>query len=132
LYYRCFAAELVTDGYAPFGETVLAVSEPDFSRQIRARSELSSQRAQAVRSAGRRLPSADHQGSVSGILDSFPMPDGAENLIRRLIGGDEDAPAELDVEARTSTSPTLLVAAALLARTARPAGPCGSSRRHET
>lgn len=44
------------------------------------------------------------------------MPDDAENLIRRLIGGDEDAPAEIGVEARTSTSPTLLVAAALLAR----------------
>lgn len=47
------------------------------------------------------------------------MPDDAENLIRRLIGGDEDASAEIDVEARTSTSPTLLVAAALLAREPR-------------
>ena len=43
------------------------------------------------------------------------MPDDAENLIRRLIGGDEEAPAEIEDEAMTSTSPTLLVAAALLA-----------------
>ncbi len=44
------------------------------------------------------------------------MPDDAENLIRRLIIGDEDAPAEILYVARTSTSPTLLVAAALVAR----------------
>ena len=43
------------------------------------------------------------------------MPDDAESLIRRLIGGDKDAPAEILDEARTSTSPILLVAAALLA-----------------
>ena len=43
------------------------------------------------------------------------MPDDAESLIRRLIGGDADAPAEIEDEARTSTSPTLLVAAAMLA-----------------
>ena len=47
------------------------------------------------------------------------MPDDAETLVRRMIGGDEEAPADILDAAGTSTSPTLLVAAALLAREPR-------------
>ena len=43
------------------------------------------------------------------------MPDDTDTLIRRLIGGDERAAAEILDASRTTTSPTLLVAAALLA-----------------
>jgi hypothetical protein len=42
------------------------------------------------------------------------MPEDAESLIRRMIGGDAEAPAQILDQARTSSSPTLLVAAALL------------------
>lgn len=44
------------------------------------------------------------------------MPDDLDNLIRRLIGGDDRAAAEILDRAATATSPVLLVAAALLAR----------------
>jgi hypothetical protein len=43
------------------------------------------------------------------------MPEDIENLLHRLIGGDEAAPAEILVRARTCNSPALLVAAALIA-----------------
>lgn len=43
------------------------------------------------------------------------MPEDIENLLHRLIGGDRAAPAEILDRARTCNSPTLLVAAALLA-----------------
>ena len=43
------------------------------------------------------------------------MPDDTDHLIRRLIGGDEAAPVEILDRARSSRSPILLVAAALLA-----------------
>ncbi|WP_432833128.1 hypothetical protein [Dactylosporangium sp. CA-092794] len=42
------------------------------------------------------------------------MPDDIDHLIRRLIGGDEQARAELLDRAATAGSPLLLVAAALL------------------
>jgi hypothetical protein len=43
------------------------------------------------------------------------MPDDIENLIRRLIGGDDNVATEILDRAPTDHSPTLLVAAALLA-----------------
>jgi hypothetical protein len=43
------------------------------------------------------------------------MPDDIENLIRRLIGGADDAAAEILDRAATDNTPALLVAAALLA-----------------
>jgi hypothetical protein len=43
------------------------------------------------------------------------MPDDIDKLIRRLIGGDDEAAAEILDRATTGTSPVLLVAAALLA-----------------
>lgn len=43
------------------------------------------------------------------------MPDDNEHLLHRLIGGDQQAPAQIAARAGTSTSPALLVAAALLA-----------------
>lgn len=43
------------------------------------------------------------------------MPDDTDHLIRRLIGGDEAAPRQILDRARSSRSPILLVAAALLA-----------------
>jgi hypothetical protein len=42
------------------------------------------------------------------------MPDDIENLIRRLVGDDQEAAAQILHRARTDNSPTLLVAAALL------------------
>jgi hypothetical protein len=42
------------------------------------------------------------------------MPEDIGNLLRRLIGGDADAPAAILDRATTSRSPALLVAAALL------------------
>lgn len=44
------------------------------------------------------------------------MPDDNTALLRHLIVGDPDAPAEVLQRAATSTSPSLLVAAALLAK----------------
>jgi len=43
------------------------------------------------------------------------MPDDIESLLRRLIGGNPQAPAAILDRASTSCSPALLVAAALLA-----------------
>lgn len=43
------------------------------------------------------------------------MPTDIEVLLRRLIGGDDTAPAEILDRARTNDSPGLLVAAALVA-----------------
>ncbi|HTJ34091.1 MAG TPA: hypothetical protein VL738_12755 [Dactylosporangium sp.] len=43
------------------------------------------------------------------------MPDDIDRLIRRLIGGDERAAAEIHERSRTEAAPVLLVAAALLA-----------------
>jgi hypothetical protein len=43
------------------------------------------------------------------------MPSPTETLVRRLIGGDREAAAEVSREAATAQSPLLLVAAALVA-----------------
>ena len=51
------------------------------------------------------------------------MPPDIEVLLLRLIGGDATAPGEILDRARTSESPALLVAAALV--TAQPAEPAG-------
>ncbi len=48
------------------------------------------------------------------------MPTDIEVLVRRLIGGDDTAPAEILDRALTSDSPRLLVAAALVAETPEP------------
>ena len=45
------------------------------------------------------------------------MPEDIKSLLRRLIGGDAQAPAAILDRATTSRSPPLLVAAALLADT---------------
>jgi hypothetical protein len=57
--------------------------------------------------AGRR------QRIISASQHSEPMPADIEVLLRRLIGGDDTAPAEILDRAHTSDSPRLLVAAAL-------------------
>jgi hypothetical protein len=59
--------------------------------------------------AGRR------QRIISASQHSEPMPADIEVLLRRLIGGDDTAPAEILDRAHTSDSPRLLVAAALVA-----------------
>lgn len=43
------------------------------------------------------------------------MPDSIQELLRRLVGGDEGVSGEILARARTSDSPVLLVAAALVA-----------------
>jgi hypothetical protein len=48
------------------------------------------------------------------------MPEDTEHLVRRLIGGDTEAATEILDSAATSTSPTLLVAAALVAAVPEP------------
>ena len=60
------------------------------------------------------MPSGRRQPIVSARFDSEVMPEDIENLLRRLIGGDAQAPAAILDRATTSRSPTLLVAAALL------------------
>jgi hypothetical protein len=66
-----------------------------------------------LRSSG--TPSRRRQWIVSAQFDSFLMPEDIESLLRRLIGGDAQAPAAILDRATTSCSPALLVAAALLA-----------------
>jgi hypothetical protein len=48
------------------------------------------------------------------------MPEDTEHLVRRLIGGDTEAATEILDSAATSTSPTLLVAVALVAAVPEP------------
>ena len=60
-------------------------------------------------------------GSSAPTEHSQLMPTDIEVLLRRLIGGDPTAPAEILDRARTTDSPALLVAAALVSRRARAA-----------
>ena len=64
-------------------------------------------------------------GSSAPTEHSERMPTDIEVLLRRLIGGDATAPAEILDRAETDDSPALLVAAALVSRRARRAA--GSS-----
>ena len=66
------------------------------------------------RSARRHPPSGPRQRIISAPLHSEPMPDDIEDLIRRLIGNDATAPAEILERAKTTSSPLLLVAAAIV------------------
>jgi hypothetical protein len=59
-------------------------------------------------------PSAQRQPVVSTRFDSPSMPEDIQPLLRRLIGGADGAGPEILDRARTSTTPSLLVAAALL------------------
>ena len=62
------------------------------------------------------IPSARRQHPVSDRLDTADMTtlDDSEILLRRLVGGDVRASAEIVDRARISTIPTMLVAAAIL------------------
>ena len=64
------------------------------------------------------LPSSAHrQRVVSASSHGVPVPDdNTTPLLRRLVGGDLLAPAEVVDQATTSVSPSLLVAAALIDR----------------
>jgi len=59
--------------------------------------------------------SGRRQQIVSAPKHSESMPTDIEILLRRLIGGDDSAPAEILDRAQTNDSPRLLVAAALVA-----------------
>ena len=71
-----------------------------------------------VRLGGRQVA---RQGIVSAHQHSRLMPPDIDVLLRRLIGGDPTAPEEILDGARTTDSPTLLVAAALVSD--QPSGP---------
>src|SRR3954451_20882198 len=64
--------------------------------------------------SGRRQP------TISAGEHGEPMPIDVEVLLRRLIGGDATAPAEILERARSDDSPRLLVAAALVAEAPQP------------
>ena len=57
---------------------------------------------------------------ISAREDGGPMPNDIEALLRRLIGGDATAPAEILDRAQSDESPRLLVAAALVADEPQP------------
>ncbi len=85
-----------------------AVPDPSLTRAAQA----PERSLTAARASG--APSAERQWPVSGGFQSIPMTEHNDHLLRRLIGGDDKATAEIIERATTSTSPELLVAAALL------------------
>ena len=76
--------------------------------------------------------SGRRQRIISAREHSEPMPTDIEVLLRRLIGGDDTAPAEILDRAQTDDSPGLLVAAALVAdEPAAVPHPGRDQRRHD-
>jgi hypothetical protein len=62
--------------------------------------------------------SAARQRVVSDRVDCRPVPFDQPPLLRRLVGGDPDATIEVLAQAETTTSASVLVAAAMLTRDA--------------